>query len=66
MGRGATHSASGSHGLESCQFRWICWNKMRTFKNFPSSWVQVVFFFFNPKTGLQTKMAFVCGKILIP
>lgn len=63
MGRGATHSASGSHDLESCQFSWICWNKMRTIKNFPSSWVEV---FFPPKTECQTKMAFVCGKILVP
>ena len=61
----ATHSDSGSHGQESCQFGWICWNKMRTFKNFPSSWVEV-FFFFSSQAGQQTKMAFICSKILIP
>lgn len=48
----ATHSDSGSHGQESCQFGWICWNKMRTFKNFPSSWVEV---FFLPKLGSKQR-----------
>lgn len=60
----ATHSDSGSHGQESCQFGWICWNKMRTFKNFPSSWIEI--FFFLPKLGSKQRWLLFASKILIP